>query len=194
MASKNTPTEQTIRQEAENRAAKCVTDLVDARARNSPLPAEKISEFLRVIVQFENSENRRFPPTKAQFTQAVQSIIMEGDGKLSPQWNKQQLAACLTRWLTEALALEPFNRQPDLFAKVQISKRNPKELEHSVFLVDEDSGNISTFEIRTPATTSPTTSRPSPSPILAKAGENEDFLAELDRLLNSPSLAAIPVI
>ena len=181
------------RKAMELRAEKCVSNLVNARAKNVPLCATDISNFLRVIVDYGNAKSKRFPPTKEQFSRAVNAILMAGDTKLSPQWNKSQLAACLTRWLNEALLI-PFNKQADLFAKVQSSKRDPKELEHSVFLVDEDSGNVSTFEILTPSTNPPTTPRASPSPSLTSKAGDEGFLAELDRLMNSPSLAAIPVI
>ena len=126
---------------------------------------------------------------------------------MARKWRKQQLATVLVKWAVQALRLRPFDAQLDLRVRVSVSDTNPKEMNHTCFLEDEDTGNVAAFSLD------------SPSPVLARrvnvegategdaevpilpTSENEfddlkdmdeAFLREIDELANREDLAAIP--
>ena len=126
---------------------------------------------------------------------------------MARKWRKQQLATVLVKWAVQALRLRPFDAQLDLRVRVSVSDTNPKEMNHTCFLEDEDTGNVAAFSLD------------SPSPVLARrvnvegategdaevpilpTSENEfddlkdmdeAFLREIDELANREDLAVIP--
>ena len=68
------------------------------------------------------------------------------------------------------MRLRPPQAQKDLRVRVSVSDTNPKEISHTCYLEDEDTGNVASFLLD------------SPTPVRARATRSEEDLAREDEI------------
>ena len=115
------------------------------------------------------------------------------------------MATVLTKWTITALRLRPFAAQKGLRVKVRVSDSNPKEIHHTCFLEDEDTGNVAAFSIDSPGPVAARCVEPADEPVSPDVpvpqpqsefddleGIDQAFLAEIDELAEREELASIP--
>ena len=121
---------------------------------------------------------------------------------MARKWTKEQLVLVITKWAVQAIRLQPFRSQKDLFVSVCVSDRDPKKMKHTCFLEDPETGNVAAFALDSPSPNRPTLLTGDSPMSLKELGRDFDqlapdtldeaFLREIDELAEKTDLAAIP--
>ena len=119
------------------------------RAGHAAFSAPELRAVLALLDAYVASTSKRTAPTKPQLTAAVISLLPPSANSLSSKWSKNQLAYAMRKWIVEAEALGPEHKQYDLFLEVRTSSADPKMLDHTVFILEDD-GSVATFSVASP--------------------------------------------
>ena len=166
-------------------------------------PAQ-LKAIMHITCAYLESPNRAAPPSRDVMRDAIQSLLPVGE-RLARKWRKQQLTQVLLKWVVHAMRLRPPHAQKDLRVRVSVSDANPKEISHTCYLEDEDTGNVASFLLDSPTPVGPVRpeearAREEEIPRLSTPlsefndieGMDEAFLREIDEIAKREDLAAIP--
>ena len=183
-----------------------LTLLPKLREEGALVSPDQLKAIMHLLCAYLQSPNRAAPPSRDVMRDAIQSLLPTG-GRLARKWRKQQLGQVLLKWVVYALRIRPPHAQRDLRVRVEVSGTNPKEISHTCYLEDEDTGNVASFLLDSPA---PEGARAiSPEEALAREeeiprlqtplsefedpeGMDEAFLKEIDEIAKREELAIIP--
>ena len=111
------------------------------REEGTLVSTEQLKAIMHLICAYLQSPNRAAPPSRDVMRDAIQSLLPPGE-RLARRWRKQQLGQVLLKWVVHAMRIRPPHAQKDLRVRVSVSDANPKEISHTCYLEDEDTGNV----------------------------------------------------